>query len=325
MANQNIGPRLKAVYGLRMEDFDLKVDNHKTGQKVSSIKEQSWLPSVNLTYSVSEKTNLRASYFSSVNRPEFRELAPFSFFVFDKNAEIRGSADLQIAKLNNGDFRFEFYPSGGELISVGGFYKYIANPIELSLDISQPFTTFTYQNEKSADILGLEFELKKKLDFIGGGIFQRMAVYGNLSLIQSKLHFDEGSLAKNDRPIQGQSPYIINARLQYENPDNGWSASISYNRVGRRIAYVGVDPKYGDTRQDIYEDPRSVVDVQLGKTFGNLNIKLILGDLLHQNLVYYQDVNQNGKYDEGSGNGHDRLMYNYNNGFTTNLTLSYNF
>jgi hypothetical protein len=70
---------------------------------------------------LTKKTNLRASYFSSVNRPEFRELAPFSFFVFDKNAEIRGEKDLQIASLQNVDLRYEFYPDGGQLISIGGF------------------------------------------------------------------------------------------------------------------------------------------------------------------------------------------------------------
>jgi len=327
MANQSIGKDLKAVYGLRVEDFDLDVHNHKTNQAISNIKETDWLPSVILTYSLNEKTNLRASYFSSVNRPEFRELAPFSFFVFDKNAEIRGEKDLKIANLNNVDVRYEFYPSGGQLISIGGFYKHITNPIELSLDITQPFTTFTYQNEEAADILGLEMELKKKLDFIGGGVFQKMALYGNMSLIKSSLHFEPGSQAKNDRPLQGQSPYIINGRLQYDDPDNGWTASVSYNLVGRRIAYVGVDPKYGDTRQDIYEDPRSVLDMQVGKTFGKLNVKLTLGDLLHQDLIYYQDANQDGKYTEstGAGGSGDRLMYIYNAGFTTNLGLSYTF
>ncbi|HJW31474.1 MAG TPA: TonB-dependent receptor, partial [Saprospiraceae bacterium] len=218
------------------------------------------------------------------------------------------------------------YPDGGQLISIGGFYKHIMDPIEFSLDITQPFTTFTYQNEQSANIYGLEFELKKKFDFLHlAGVFQRMAIYANLSLIKSTLHFKEGSQAKNDRPLQGQSPYIINARLQYENPDNGWSANVSINRVGRRIAFVGVDPSFGDTRQDIYEAPRTVVDAQIGKTFGDLNIKLTLGDLLHNDITLYQDANQDGKYSQG-GTGHtDRLMYRYNTGFTTTLGLSYNF
>jgi hypothetical protein len=213
------------------------------------------------------------------------------------------------------------------MISVGGFYKYINHPIELSLDVTQPFTTFTYQNEQSAKIYGVELELKKKLDFLGNsGFFKDMAVYGNLSLIKSTLEFKEGSQAKADRPLQGQSPYLINARLQYENRDNGWSWNVSLNTVGRRIAFVGVDPTYGDTRQDIYEAPRTVLDMQVGKTFNNINIKLTVGDLLHNDFTYYQDGDQDGKYtdpaDPASG---DRLMYITKVGYTTTLSLSYSF
>ena len=280
------------------------------------------LPSVNLTYSLNDKMNLRASYFSSVNRPEFRELAPFAFYTFDKNAEIRGNKDLQIANLRNFDLRYEFYPQGGQLISIGGFYKSIENPIELSLDVTQPFTTFTFHNEKAAKIYGIEFEFKKKLDFIGRSkLFQNFAFYSNVSLIKSKLEFDAGTQSKKDRPLQGQSPYIINARLQYESPINGWSCNIGLNKVGRRIAFVGVDPTFGDTRQDIFEAPRDVIDIQIGKTIKNVNIKLTIGDLLHNDLIFYQDVNKDGTYTKAD----DRLMYIYSNGFTTNLSLSYVF
>ncbi|HJW27824.1 MAG TPA: TonB-dependent receptor, partial [Saprospiraceae bacterium] len=113
LANQSFGRKFKALYGLRVEDFDLSVHNQKTNQAISSLKETAYLPSANLTLTLTEKTNLRFGYFSSVNRPEFRELAPFSFYTFDKNAEIRGEHDLKIAHLNNMDIRYEFYPDGG--------------------------------------------------------------------------------------------------------------------------------------------------------------------------------------------------------------------
>ena len=100
-ADQNFSNRFRAVYGLRFEDIDLKVKNERLGTTIANIKEMAILPSVNLTYSLSVKTNIRASYFSSVNRPEFRELAPFSFFVFEKNAELRGNSGLQIANLKS--------------------------------------------------------------------------------------------------------------------------------------------------------------------------------------------------------------------------------
>jgi TonB-dependent receptor len=320
--DQKYREKLRVVYGLRYEDINIKVNNQKIGTKIAEIQEGVALPSVNATYSLSEKTNLRASYFASVNRPEFRELAPFAFFVFDKNAETRGNNALKIAHLNNYDVRYEFFPEGGQLLSIGGFYKTIANPIELAIDITQPFTTFTFKNEKSATIYGLELEIKKTLAFIGSAkTWSNLSVYSNVSFIKSQLTFEAGSQAKANRPLQGQSPFILNAGLQYESPENGWSASAAVNRVGRRIAYVGVDAKFGATRLDIYEAPRTVVDIQVAKTFKNMNLKLTLGDLLHQDLSFYQDANNDGKFTKID----DRQMFLYTNGFTATVSFGYNF
>lgn len=322
MADQKFFNKLRAVYGVRYENADIHVFNEKVDMEVAQIKQGDILPSANLSYSITDKMNLRGAYYASVNRPEFRELAPFAFFVFDKNAEIKGNRNLQIATLNNYDLRWELFPSGNQLVSIGGFYKTIENPVEFSIDITQPFTTFTYENEKSAKIYGLEFEFRKNLDFIGKApIFRDLVLFSNLALIQSKLTFEEGSQAKNDRPLQGQSPYVINGGLQYENADNGWFASVAVNRIGRRIAFVGVDPKFGDTRQDIYEAPRTVLDFQVGKNINRFNIKLTVGDILNQDLTYYQDADDSGKFEKST----DRLMFRYTNGYTMSLNLGYSF
>lgn len=325
--DQKLYDKLRAVYGVRYEDANINVDNQKLNSEVANLKKASILPSINLSYALTDKINLRADYFASVNRPEFRELAPFAFYVFDRNSEIKGNKDLKIATLNNYDFRVELFPSGNQLISVGGFYKTIANPVEFSIDLSQPFTTFTYQNEKSAKIYGLEIEAKKSLDFLGSSaILSDLSFFTNFSLIKSKLDFDASSQAKQNRPLQGQSPYIINFGLQYENKDNGWFASLIGNRVGRRIAYVGVDAKFAPYRLDIYEAPRSVLDFQVGKNFKNINVKLTLGDILHNDLTFYQDTNDNGKFDKGiKGQTGDRQMFLYKNGFTAALSFNYTF
>lgn len=324
MADQKFANKLRAVYGLRFESIDIDVRNQKVNTDVAKLEQNVLLPSANLSYSLTEKTNIRAAYYSSVNRPEFRELAPFAFYVFDRNAEIKGNKDLQIATLNNYDLRLEIYPSGSQVISVGGFYKTIKNPIELSIDITQPFTTFTYENEKSANIYGLEFEVRKNLEFLGGkaegGFFSNLVFFSNLALIKSQLAFEEDSNAKQGRPLQGQSPYVINLGLQYENAESGWFASAVFNRVGRRIAFVGVDPQFGDTRQDIYENPRSVIDLQVGKNIGKLNVKLTAGDILRKDLVYYQDADNSKNFNEA-----DRTMFKFTNGSTTALTVSYTF
>jgi TonB-dependent receptor len=325
MADQKLFNKVRAVYGVRYEHADIDVNNQKTNTDVAKLTQGIVLPSVNLAYQFTEKFHLRGSYFSSVNRPEFRELAPFAFFVFDKNAEIRGNSQLQIATLNNYDLRAEFFPSGSQVVSVGGFYKQIKNPIEFSIDISQPFTTFTYQNEREANIYGLELEFRKNLVFLGeNSPLRYVTAYSNLTLIKSSLTFKAGSQASADRPLQGQSPYVLNAGLQYDNTESGWFGSVAVNQVGRRIAYVGVDPTFGDTRQDIYEQPRLVLDLQFGKNIGMFNLKLTLGDLLRRDLIYYQDTNKDGKYAPGA-NGDDRLMFKFTNGFSGSVTAAYSF
>jgi hypothetical protein len=322
MADQKYSEKLRAVFGVRMENITLQVDNNKIGAKIAKINEMSWLPSINATYALNDKINIRADYFASLNRPEFRELAPFAFYVFDKNAEIRGNKDLKIAKLDNYDLRFELFPSGNQIISIGGFYKTITNPIEQSIDITQATTTFTYDNQKSAKIYGLEFEIRKGLDFIGSTFFNDFTFYSNFSLMKSTLTFENGSQSLQDRPLQGQSPYILNVGLQYDNKVNGWFGSIGYNKYGRRIAYVGVDPKFGETRQDIYENPRTVLDFQVGKNIKKFNIKFTLGDILHNDLLFYQDADLDTNYSKTSK---DRLIFKYNNGFTSTLTIGYTF
>ena len=94
------------------------------------------------------------------------------------------------------------------------------------------------------------------------------------------------------------------------------------NRIGRRVAFVGVDPKFGDTRQDIYEAPRTVLDFQLGKNIGKFNLKFTVGDLLKQKLTYYQDADNSGKYEIG---GKDRLMFQFTNGLTMSLSAGVTF
>lgn len=324
--DQRFHEKLRAVYGVRYENVNIRISSARAKlDSIAFIQQAVWLPSANLTYSLTSKMNLRAAYYASVNRPEFRELAPFSFYTFDKNAEIKGNKDLQVARLNNVDVRWELFPSGSQVISVGGFYKSILNPIEFSLDITQPFTTFTFENEKSANIYGVELEFRKDFSFLGQAqFFKDLTVYANLSLIKSKLQFEEGSKASANRSLQGQSPYIINSGMQYDNSESGWSGSVTVNRTGRRIAFVGVDPQWGATRQDIYENPRTVLDAQVGKSFGKFNLKFTLGDLFHQDLVFYQDEDLNKKFSKETG-ATDRVMFRYTNGMTMTLGASYSF
>lgn len=323
MGDLRIMKKLRFSGGVRIENFKQTLTNAETEKFLDAngnprkIYDQdavlSILPSVNAVYSLTEKINIRASAYKTVNRPEFREIAEFSFFNFAINSTFVGNDSLKQAEINNYDIRFEIFPSANQIISVGLFYKNIKNPIEFSKDVTTTDRQFNFANEGAATVKGIEFEIRKSF-------LKRFTAFGNISLISSELSFKEGSFSTPGRSLQGQSPYIVNIGLQYENFDNGWFASIVGNRNGERIAFVGA-PGREEFGGDIYEAPRTVVDFQVGKEIGKLNLKLTVGDVFHQDLLYYINLNSDKSYNEGVDN---KLFVN-TNGFTTSLTASYKF
>ena len=124
------------------------------------------LPSINLTYLLNENINLRAAYGITLARPEFRELAPFSYFDFIDNELVQGNPNLTRTLINNYDLRFELYPGAGELLAVGLFYKRFRDPIEETLQASANEPIRSFENAKSATNYGVEIELRKSLGFI---------------------------------------------------------------------------------------------------------------------------------------------------------------
>jgi dipeptidyl aminopeptidase/acylaminoacyl peptidase len=142
-------------------------------------------------------------------------------------------------------------------------------------------------------------------------------LYGNYSLISSTVKIDTVDGSIKDRPLQGQSPYVFNAGLVYQDNDKGWDAAVTINRVGRRIAYIANEEK-----QIIWENPRTIIDLSISKVIAKkLTIRFVAGDVLAQDLVFYQDLNTNKKYDKGG----DVTAFRFQNGFTTTLSINFKF
>ena len=314
------------VYGVRYENYHQKIKTaNETNMPLTIDSSYSnFLPSLNFTWSITEKTSLRLSAGKTLNRPEFRELAAFPFFNFNLNSNIAGNPNLQPAKIWNYDIRWELFPKSKEVISIGAFYKKLTNPIEMSIDVTQvSMRTFGYSNQESAENYGLELEYRKSFGFLTKitriKLFEKLTFYSNLSLIKSKIKFGPLSVALADRPLQGQSPYVLNMGLQYTDT-NGWGFNVSYNKIGRRIAFVGA-PKLAKWGLDIYENPRTVIDIQISKSFKRWDYKLTIGDLLAKDLVFYQDLNSNKKYNEES----DNTIFRYKMGQSISAAIAYKF
>ena len=178
------------------------------------------------------------------------------------------------------------------------FYKNFKDPIE-SLVVpgsgSGGAKTFTFANAEKSINYGIEVEIKKSLaSFTESGFLGKISTLFNASLIQSEVTLgDEISSGQSDnRPLQGQSPFIVNAGLNYNDPNRGFQINALYNVIGKRIFAVGFQGY-----PDLYEMPRNVIDLVVTKELGSKIIfKAGVSDLLNQPGRILQDGNQDGKW-----------------------------
>ncbi len=281
--------------GLRVENQIFNVNTYDFGGREQNIKRNyiDFLPSINFVYGVKKNKNIRTSLSRTVARPEFREVSNFAYYDFVRNAQIVGNPNLIRTQITNVDLRYEIYPSNKELITFSTFYKNFKNPIEQIVDNgSVPSNLIlTLSNPEKANLLGCEIEIRKN-------ITDNLSLYSNLSLFSSSV-----KIQGRTRPLQGQSPYIINTGLFYNK--NNFSFNLLYNRIGERISAVGFDGY-----PDIYENARDVFDLTLQYQTKKFTFKMSVSDLLSQNSKFYQ-TNQS------------RTLINSNNEKTINLTINY--
>jgi hypothetical protein len=300
---------IRATWGVRIEDYDQVLGSMKQSdpRHLHTIVIDV-LPGVNLTYKLNNKTNIRVSASQTVIRPEFREVSDFQFFDFDLNATLAGNKALERTKITNIDLRYELYPRAGELITAGVFYKYFRKPIEAYANPG----TYNYINADKAQGYGVEFELRKKLDFADA--LRNFTFQTNLSYIYNRV---EDANSNIQRPMQGQSPYVINASLQYDVERYGLTTTLLYNQIGDRILLIG-----GQDVPPVWEATRPLFDFQIAKKAfkGKGEFKLNVQDLLNQAANFYIDLNDNRKYDTAT----DALFIKRKYGSNVSLSFAYN-
>lgn len=248
--------QIALMAGARAENYEIVATTIEQRTRVSTFDV---LPSGSLTVQVVDSLQLRGSFAQTVNRPDLRELVPSQFTDVQTGVTKRGNPDLKSAQIRHYDARLEWYLSGDESFSVGGFYKTFDNPIELQLQ-GGATPTQTWSNARGATNGGLEVEGRKRLDFLSERLSD-MYVGGNVAWIKSKVELGEGSIATNrTRPLAGQSPWVINVQLGYDDPGSGLNASVLYNVSGARIDSVGVMGL-----DDVMEQPFHQLDIVVGK------------------------------------------------------------
>lgn len=316
--------------GVRFEHNDMElISNSRDYEKSESsrhYKTDDVFPSLNTTYKFSDQHQVRLSYGRSINRPEFREVSSSVYYDFDLASNVQGNTELKNCYVDNLDLRYEWYPSRGELISLAVFYKHFESPIEWTYTVAGGTDLiYSYKNAKSANNYGVELDIRKNLGFIG---LKDFSWSFNGALIKSKVQFEKGSKEEN-RPMQGQSPYLINTGIFYKNEPLKMDIALLYNRIGKRI--IGVGRSEGSTGDDSnsrvphsYEMPRNTIDFSLAKKFGNhLELKFNVRDLLAEKIYYKQFADVT--YSDGSKKEVEEIARCYKPGRNIGLQAIYKF
>ncbi|HMB61875.1 MAG TPA: TonB-dependent receptor, partial [Eudoraea sp.] len=295
-----IGGKLRTILGLRIEKFESRYtgeDNKDPNDPEKVIFDNEtildkfdFFPTANLIFEMTEQINLRASYARTTARPSFKEASIAKIFDPLSNNTFIGNINLQPTYINNFDFRIEWFGEGAEMMALSSFFKTFKDPIELTYFESSS-DNFTPRNLGDADVVGLEFELRKSLGFITTAL-TNISANVNTSIIKStqvfsdqernlrELGLRDGETLVNDRELQGQSPFLINAGLSYEGAENGLQTGLFYNVQGKTLQVVGTG-----FVPDVYTMPFHNLNFNLTKSFGenqnqSVSLKVInlLGD-----------------------------------------------
>jgi hypothetical protein len=281
---------LRVVAGARFEHFDQALVSGSPfapasdTAKPAHLASNDLLPALSLVYALGEQTNLRASYGTTVARPQLRELAPFLFFDFARRRNVQGNPDLQRSLIYNADARWELFPAAGQIVAVSAFYKYFSQPIERVIFDSS--NNVTFQNVASAWTAGAEVELSTKLGFLHPAL-EPLTFGLNVTLAWSRVRLrpeQVGVQTDAERPMQGQSPYVVNVALNYAHPNSKTELTLLYNFFGPRIDEVGAN-----FLPSVYERPFHRLDASVSHALAKgWRLRVSGSNLLNQPVSFQQ-------------------------------------
>lgn len=321
-----LSAKINLSAGVRLENNRQVLNTVGGGTDQVQLNMVQPFPSANLSYNFTPKTLARVAYNMSWSRPEFREIARFTYYDFRSDALVQGNSNLNLATIHNVDLRYEWYPTPAETFTFGVFYKYFQNPIEVGTIVTGSRRTFTNINANSAQSYGVEMEFKRSLAAImpASGFFQKTSLVFNGAYIYNRVRMDGNVLINGnlerlqqiDRPMVNQSPYLVNTGLYYEDDVRKLQVTALYNVFGPRIFMVG-DGQW----PTIYEMPRHIVDLTVTKQVGRgLEFRVGIQDLLNAPYRFVQDGDLNNRI-----TGNDQEWLSYRRGTYTTLSVGYKF
>ncbi len=282
MVDVALSPSSRLIAGARVEDFNQEVTTFDpfglfVRTTTAENKNTDIFPSVNWVQAIRANQNIRLSYSTTVNRPEFRELAQFEFTDVVGARAVQGNPDLDRALIQNVDARWELFPGGRSIVAASGFYKYFDSPIErVVIAGAQPIATF--QNADQARNFGVELEAAYDLD-------RGLLVNANYTWMDSAITLSPEQRTvqtSQTRSLAGQSNNLLNVTAEYV--FKGFSTRLLFNYFGDRISDVGANQA-----PDTIENGRETVDLVFVQRFSpKLNLRVSIENLTDAEWLFTQ-------------------------------------
>lgn len=364
MMDNKIGNRLRLVWGVRAEYYNLNGVNQVLDSLFASINKGrggnnkfdyselknrepnlNFFPSANLTYSLTSNMNLRLAYSKSIIRPDLREMSFFREYDFELGGTYLSVTPVRSTLLHHYDFRYEWYPGPGEVISVSFFYKKLNYPMEIYKQGDNRI--YELRNNKSADNRGMEAEVRKSLAFTKVPVLKNITLYGNFTWLDAKVvpmsvNYNlldpanplkiqpiETTGPEEKRPQTGASNYIVNAGVYYD--ARPISLSLSYNYVSNRMFRPALY-----YRESLFERPLEGLDAQLAIKLlkQKMQLRVNASNLLNSRSLVYRNFYVDPAISAGTKapstkqllyQKGDLIDYEASPGRTFSTTISYNF
>jgi len=309
-AELNFSEKFLLVAGLRVENYSQKMQlTERSNEVLLDTTSFNFLPSVLLRYLPLDKLQFKIKGYSTLKRPDFRDISLFKYWDNLHSFLWIGNPNLKYSLA----YKTEYFFTGKEVASLNLFYKNIANPIEQYISSSsiEVVQVLSLRNGGKANIYGMELELRKNLSFIK---LENLLLQGNISLMKSTQYDSLTKTIRKNYGLQGQTNLILNVGMFYTFDKAKFQIGAFFNRIGKLVAIEGTKQ---DEFPDIYQLARNNLDVQLIKEFKFFEVKLVLQDVLNQPYQRAQLYGQ--KYVKSR----DSIVYSNQRGFRTMLSLSF--
>jgi len=265
-----------------------------------TLEVDDFFPAVSLKYKHDDNNHFDFAASKTYIAPDLREFTSGKYFHPYDVATVHGNPDLVHTIIYSADLKYSHYFSDDEYVKAGAFYKYLDKPIEDTQLDSSSLPIYSYMNSDSATLYGIEFDWRKKFDFVSEYL-KNYYISGNFSYTNSEVTLAEErieELTSNNRQLQGLSQIVTNLSLGYDSDER--NLALSYNKMGERIRKVGLINEQGVPYPDSVEIPPHLLDfVWIEKFDSGLTLKLKFGNLIDDETIWKQGENVTQKFKKG--------------------------